>query len=93
MPKCEKCLQEEGHEAWCPDKYTGGVFDEQVGGSHYKSLAIDPIIYAHLNKLTPAEHAVIKYATRHRFKNGVEDLRKALHCIRLEAKLTYGEDI
>lgn len=53
----------------------------QVGGDHYKNMAIQPIEYILANELGFAEGAVIKYVSRHNFKNGLEDLRKARHIL------------
>lgn len=56
----------------------------QVGGSHYKDLAIQPIHFSERNKLTPMEHTAIKYITRHRFKGtGRQDIEKAIHTLNL----------
>jgi len=57
--------------------------DKQVGGDHYKSLAIQPAEYAYKNKLRSLEGTVVKYITRWRDKGGFEDLEKAKHCIDL----------
>ena len=51
----------------------------QVGGSHYKSRAIEPWDYAAANNLGYFEGSIIKYVTRWRQKNGIEDLEKAAH--------------
>lgn len=55
----------------------------QIGGDHYAKLAIGPLEYSLANGLDPAQHTVIKYVTRFRDKNGVEDLRKAIHTLEL----------
>lgn len=52
---------------------------QQVGGSHYKDLSIQPVEYILKNNIPFIEGSVIKYVTRWRAKNGVEDLRKARH--------------
>jgi hypothetical protein len=52
---------------------------QQVGGSHYKDLMIQPIEYSMANNLGYIESTVIKYITRWKSKGGVEDLRKARH--------------
>jgi hypothetical protein len=58
---------------------------QQVGGDHYKSLPIEPIDY--IVALTDAgaigwhEGNAIKYLSRWRSKNGLQDLRKAAHYI------------
>jgi hypothetical protein len=53
----------------------------QVGGGHYKDLKIQPIEYILENNLGYCEANVVKYISRWRSKNGVEDLRKAKHYI------------
>ena len=57
--------------------------DIQVGGNHYKDFKIQPIEYIQANDLSYCEANVIKYVTRWRSKNGIEDLRKAKHYIDL----------
>ena len=53
--------------------------NEQVGGTHYKKMKIQPIEYIMANNIPFVEGSVIKYVSRWRDKNGVEDLRKARH--------------
>ena len=53
----------------------------QIGGYHYTKLAIQPMRYSMENNLDPLQHTIIKYVTRFRDKNGIEDLEKAKHCI------------
>jgi len=52
---------------------------DQIGGSHYKSLKIQPLEYALQNNLGVCEHAVVKYVSRWKTKGGIEDLRKSRH--------------
>lgn len=52
---------------------------EQVGGDHYKSMAIQPIDFIESNGLSYSVGNVIKYVCRYKSKNGVADLRKARH--------------
>lgn len=59
----------------------------QEGGSHYKSLPIQPVEYIHANKIGYFEGCVIKYVTRWKTKNGIEDLKKAKHFIELLLEL------
>ena len=59
------------------------AFEKQEGGGHYKDLAIQPIEYIHRNGIGYAEGSVIKYVTRWRAKNGIEDLKKARHFLDL----------
>lgn len=60
-----------------------GVWSTQVGGSHYTDCAIQPFEYSMANKLDPMQHTIIKYVTRFRSKNGIQDLEKARHTIDL----------
>lgn len=64
----------------------------QEGGGHYKDLAIQPVQYIHANGLGFIEGCVIKYVSRHRAKNGLEDLQKARHFIDLLIELEYGDE-
>lgn len=63
------------------------ALDTQEGGGHYKNLAIQPVEYIHANNIGYFEGCVIKYVTRWRAKNGLEDLRKARHFIDLLLEL------
>lgn len=62
----------------------------QVGGSHYKDLAIQPVQYIHANGIGYFEGNVIKYVTRWRAKNGIKDLEKARHYIDLLIEMEGG---
>lgn len=66
--------------------------EKQQGGSHYKDLAIQPIQYIHANKLGYIEGNVVKYITRHKEKNGAEDIRKIIHYCELLLELEYKDD-
>ena len=61
--------------------------DLQVGGDHYKSLAIQPIEYITKNNLPYCEANVVKYISRWREKGGKKDLEKAKHYIDLLIQL------
>lgn len=63
--------------------------DTQVGGSHYKGLAIQPAEYCQRNRLPYCEANVVKYVTRHREKNGREDIEKAIHYLHLLLEIEY----
>ena len=57
----------------------GNALENQVGGDHYKKLAVQPvalIVDLHLDYFVGN---IVKYVTRHRFKNGKEDIKKAIH--------------
>lgn len=65
--------------------------DKQEGGSHY-DLPIQPLEYIHANQLGYIEGNIIKYATRHRNKNGAEDIKKIIHYCELLLELEYAEE-
>lgn len=50
---------------------------KQVGGSHYEDRKIQPIEFIEANDLSFHEANVVKYVTRYKYKNGLEDLKKA----------------
>jgi hypothetical protein len=59
------------------------AFGKQIAGSHYSKLKIQPMEYCLGNGLNYAQSNVVKYVTRYKDKNGIEDLKKAIHCIEL----------
>lgn len=63
------------------------ALDVQEGGNHYKDKAIQPVEYMHANKMGYIEGSVVKYVTRWRDKNGVQDLKKARHFLDLLIEL------
>lgn len=76
--------------AWQKDVADGvepSPLTTQVGGGHYKDMAIQPVEYITANNLGFVEGSVIKYVSRWRKKGGVDDLRKARHFIDLLIEL------
>lgn len=67
------------------------ALEKQEGGNHYKDLIIQPVEYIMKNNLDFLQGNIIKYATRHKDKNGAEDLRKVIHYAQLALELQYGE--
>ena len=65
------------------------AYDKQIGGSHYKKMKIQPSRFVIENELLFPEGNVIKYICRHRFKNGKEDLEKAVHFIEMIIERDY----
>lgn len=63
----------------------------QIGGDHYSKLKIQPIDFILANKLDWCEANVVKYITRWRFKNGLDDLEKAKHYIDLLIEREFSE--
>lgn len=57
--------------------------DTQVGGDHYSKMPIQPVDYIVKNNIPFREACVIKYVTRHRDKNGAEDIKKAIHFLNM----------
>jgi len=73
------------------DYYTKIEETEQVGGNHYSKLAIQPYEYSIKNDLNCYQFNVVKYVTRYKDKNGIEDLKKAIQT--LEKLIEYEESI
>ena len=65
--------------------------NQQVGGNHYKDLAISPVDYIYANSLSWNIGNVVKLVTRKKF-DPVEDLLKAKHYIDLELEKVYSCD-
>jgi hypothetical protein len=53
--------------------------DNQVAGTHYRDKKIQTWDYIVQNNLGYLEGNVIKYVSRYKEKNGIEDLIKAAH--------------
>ena len=53
----------------------------QVAGSHYRDMPIQPVEYIVKNSLGFVEGSIVRYVSRWRNKNGVEDLMKARHLL------------
>lgn len=64
----------------------------QIGGDHYAKCAIQPIDYIMANGLDHLQGNVIKYVTRYKNKNGVEDLEKAAHYLRIMIEREKAKD-
>jgi hypothetical protein len=83
MTKMHKCLPIIEKES--------KALDVQVGGNHYKNMAIQPVEFTMKNNLNFCQGSVVKYISRYKFKNGLEDLKKAKHFIDLLIEIEYGE--
>lgn len=64
--------------------------ESQEGGTHYKDMAIEPAEFCQRNRFNFCESDAIKYLSRHRFKGGSGDVKKALHCCRMILDMDYG---
>ena len=51
--------------------------DSEIKSKHYKQGSIEPIDYIIANNLNFIEGNIVKYITRYKYKNGLEDLKKA----------------
>lgn len=76
----------------CTENTLFNPLDTQEGGGHYKGKSIQPIQYTNANNLNFQQGNIIKYITRHKEKNGIEDLAKVVHYALLEALFVYGEE-
>jgi hypothetical protein len=63
---------------------------KQVSGTHYEKMAIQPVEYIHANGLDFFEGNVVKYISRHRTKNGAEDVKKAIDYCLMILENDYG---
>jgi len=64
----------------------------QVGGTHYSKNAIQPWDYIVANDLGYLEGNIVKDVSRYRFKNNVEDLRKAQHYLEKLIEVVLNEE-
>ena len=67
------------------------ILDTQIGGSHYKRHKIQPIDFIYYNEIGFIEGNIIKYVMRHKHKNGLEDLKKALHYLQILIEKEYAD--
>jgi hypothetical protein len=68
------------------------ALDTQVGGDHYKQMKIQPVEFICENNIPYCEANVIKYISRHKSKNGAQDVRKAIHYCELILKMQYDAE-
>lgn len=66
------------------------ALDTQVDGNHYKDMAIQPVVFCHANKIPPIESSIIRYACRHKKKNGAVDVMKIIHYAKILLELDYN---
>ena len=65
--------------------------DTQEKGGHYKDRGIQPLEYTMKNNLSFCEGNVVKYISRYKSKNGIEDLAKVIHYTLLASYEEYDE--
>ena len=59
------------------------AYKKQIGGSHYKSMVLQPSEFINKNRLQFAEGSAIKYICRHSAKGKEEDIKKAIHYLEM----------
>ena len=100
----EVVISKQGYLVWCDTEQLSsdivGTFKEtqaynplvaQEGGGHYKDRGIQPLEYTMQNNLSFCEGNVVKYISRYKSKNGIEDLAKVIHYALLASYEEYGE--
>ena len=65
--------------------------EEQIGGRHYMDKPFQPWDFIVGNKMGYLEGNIIKYVSRYKEKNGVEDLIKASHYLDKLIEVTRNE--
>ena len=63
------------------------ALDVQIGGDHYKTMAIQPVEFITKNSLGFLEGSIIKRICRWRTKDGIKDLNKIKHEVDLLIQL------
>lgn len=99
---CEECRQEgDDHMAYCKSghKEEEKLNDQWIGGStsirpkYYAKYKIDPWTFCIVNEVDLPTGSVIKYVMRHRDKNGVEDINKAIKCLEMIREHYYKDEV
>ena len=67
------------------------AYKKQIGGSHYKSMVMQPSEFINKNRLQFAEGSAIKYICRHSAKGKEEDIKKAIHYLEMILERDYSE--
>ena len=89
--KCIELVEDSVNDVNTPNKKYNPLVVQQ-SGNHYKNGEIQPIEYSERNNLSMCQGNIVKYITRHKEKNGIDDLAKVVHYALLEALFVYGED-
>jgi hypothetical protein len=66
--------------------------DIQIGGDHYKTMAIQPSTFIVQNGLGWYGGNAVKYICRHGIKGGSSDIKKAIHYLNLLLEEEYGDE-
>lgn len=60
-----------------------GPYNRQIAGDHYLNMGIQPFQFAMRNGWDSTAFSILKYVSRHRTKNGKQDLFKAEHIVEI----------
>lgn len=71
--KSEEVVKSDGYKS---------ALDYQVGGNHYQQMAYQPLSFIMDLGLNFCEGNIVKYVARYKFKNGLQDLKKAQHYLK-----------
>ena len=63
------------------------AIESQVGGSHYKDMAFQPIELIVALRCSFIQGCIIKYISRYKNKNGAQDIKKCIHYAQLAIEL------
>ena len=66
------------------------TLESPLSPNHYAKWKIEPITFIMENDVSFAEGNVIKYTMRHRDKNGVQDINKAIRYLEMIKENEYG---
>lgn len=64
--------------------------EHELSKDRYSTFGIQPVDYAFENNLDFFQGSVVKYITRHKIKDGIEDIKKAMHFCVMLAEREYG---
>jgi hypothetical protein len=67
------------------------AYNNEVGGDHYRKMKIQPFQFAMANNFNAGQTLALRYISRYKYKNGREDLEKAIHCLQLLIEEEYGK--
>lgn len=66
-------------------------YERQEAGTHYVNMGMQPFHFSMVNGWDAGAFSILKYLSRHRSKNGLEDLKKARHFVDLrQAEIGNG---
>ena len=86
----DKLIKEREAEGFTPistkevttQKEAKSALDYQVGGNHYHQMAYQPLSFIMELGLNFCEGNIVKYVSRYKYKNGLQDLKKAQHYLK-----------